>query len=303
MMAKQQYVWLDGKFVKWEEANVHLLTHSMQYGSGMFEGIRSYETDKGAAVFRLSDHIRRFTNSIKIYGMPCKFTQKQLEGAVTATIAKNGLTDSYIRPFIFYKDVGIGFNVKGKGTSVAIMAVPFGSLFEDHMKGLRCKTSTWLRINSGILPSTAKASGNYLNSLIASQEANNSGYDETIMLTNMGMVAEGPGENIFVVQDNVLITPPKSADILVGITRDAILKLAEHAGIKTEERDLRKDELYTSDEVFFTGTAAEVTPIVSVDSRIVGAGKPGPITLVLADKYSKTVHGKTKEFGQWLTYV
>ncbi len=301
-MKNQQYLWLDGKLIKFEAAKVHILTHSLQYGSGVFEGIRCYKTPTGPAVFRLHDHMKRLVNSAKTYGMPLKFTTKQLEGAAITTMSKNGLEEAYIRPFAFYSDVGIGFNVKGKQTSVAIAAVHFGSLFNPS-KGIRCKVSSWLRINSSILPVGAKASGNYLNSLLASQEANNSGYDEAILLSGDGKVAEGPGENIFVVQDGVVITPPKSSDILVGITRDSVLKIAENIGLEVEERDLRREELYTSDEVFFTGTAAEVTPIISVDSRQVGDGKPGPMTTMLSDRYSRIVRGGDKEFASWLTYV
>ncbi len=297
------YIWLDGRFIRWEDAKVHLLTHSLQYGSGIFEGIRCYSTARGPAIFRLHEHITRFMESMKIYCVPVKATQRQIEQATIQIIRKNKMPDAYIRPFAFYNGVGIGFSTAGLGASVSIMAVRFGNLFQGHQNGLRCKTSTWHRINSGILPAGAKASGNYPNSILASKEAKDAGYDEAILMSDSGMVAEGPGENIFIVKDDVLVTPPRSANILMGITRDSIIRIAQSSGVRVEERDIRKEELYTSDEVFFSGTAAEITPIISVDSRSVGGAKPGPITLSLAAKYSSIAHGESKEFGGWLTYV
>lgn len=302
-MPNSQYIWMDGKFVRHEDANVHILTHSLQYGSGVFEGLRCYSTDKGPAIFRLNDHTKRLFKSAKIYGMPLNFKVGDIDKATVQTIKKNRLDSAYIRPFIFYKNAGIGYNVRDKSTSIAIAALKFGNLFEGHSKGLRCKIATWHRIDSSILPTGAKASGNYLNSILASQEAINSGYDEAILMSGKGLIAEGPGENIFMVQDNVLITPPKSAGILLGITRDSIIKIAENVGLEVEERDIRREELYTSDEIFFTGTAAEVTPVISVDSRDIGSGKTGPITNMLSDRYSKIVHGEDREFSQWLTFV
>lgn len=304
-MPKQQFIWLDGKMVKFEDANVHILTHSLQYGSGIFEGIRCYRTSEGPEIFRLDDHIKRFLNSAKIYGMLVKFNAKEIKAGIKSTVTKNGLSEAYIRPFIFYNDIGIGFNTKGKSTSIAIAAIPFGSLFGQagENKGIRCKVSSWLRINSSTLPVEAKASGNYLNSIIASIEANESGYDEAILMSSFGKVAEGPGENIFVVQDGTLITPPKSSDILLGITRDTIIKIAGDMDIEVNERDIKREELYISDEVFFCGTAAEVTPIISVDSRKVGDGKPGPMAKMLSNRYSKIVGGEDKKFRDWLTFV
>lgn len=302
-MADANYVWLDGRFVRFEDAKVHVLTHSLQYGSGVFEGIRCYNTRRGPAIFRLHEHAKRFFNSAKIYGMPLKFNIRQFEEANIALINKNKLDSAYIRPFAFYKDIGIGFNVRGKTTSLSISALKFGNLFEDEPKGVRCKVSSWLRINSSILPASAKVSGNYINSILASKEANDSGYDEAILMSSLGTVAEGPGENIFIVEDNVLITPPKSANILLGITRDSIIKIAESTGLQVEERDIRREELYDCDEIFFTGTAAEITPIISVDSKITGNGKIGPITSQLKDRYSKIATGEDKEFVHWLTFT
>ncbi|MDE1859518.1 MAG: branched-chain amino acid transaminase [Candidatus Micrarchaeota archaeon] len=302
-MTQANYIWLDGNFVKFEDAKVHVLTHSLQYGSGVFEGIRCYNTSKGPAIFRLHDHARRFFDSAKIYKLPLKITQKQFEEAIVELINKNKLSSAYIRPFGFYKDIGIGFNVKGKSSSVAIAAIEFGALFDDHGKGIRCKVSSWERINSTIIPAGAKISGNYINSILASLEANDAGYDEAILMSGTGTVAEGPGENLFIVNDNTLITPPKSANILLGITRDSVIKIAQRAGIDVKERDIRREELYTSDEIFFSGTAAEITPIVSVDSRDIGNGKIGPVTSMLKDKYARVARGEEKEFSSWLTFT
>ena len=303
-MSDTSYIWLDGKIAKREETKVDILTHSLQYGSGIFEGIRCYETPKGPAIFRLHDHVKRFFNTAKIYDMQLNVTPKQIEEAACDIVSKNKLKNAYIRPFAFYNSVGIGFNTKGKTTSVAVAAVPFGNLFGERKDGLRCKISSWHRINSESLPAGAKGSTNYVNSILASKDAQSSGYDEAILLSNSGKtVAEGPGENIFVVQDGVLITPPKSADILLGMTRDTIIKLAVRSGITVQERELRREELYTSDEAFFSGTAAEIQPIISVDSRQIGNAKPGPLTLSISKKYFELVKGENKELSSWLTIV
>jgi branched-chain amino acid aminotransferase len=302
-MASNRYVWLDGRFVDYENAVVPLLTHSLQYGSGIFEGIRAYEAKKGTAIFRLDDHVRRFFNTAEIYGMKLPVDRKRLHNAIVSTVAKNKLDACYIRPFGFYNDQQIGLSPAGKKVSVAVAAVPFGSYFANKNKGIRCKVSSWQRINSLIMPPEAKGSGNYLNSILASMEAKRAGADEAILLSHDGYVAEGPGENIFLAQDGRLVTPSKDADILLGITRDSIIKLAEAEGLVVEERGVHKEELYTSDEIFFTGTAAELTPIVSVDSRRIGNGKTGPITRMLLDAYYDAVTGQNEEFSDWLTFV
>lgn len=299
----QQYIWFDGKFKKFEDVKVHILTHSLQYGSGIFEGIRCYQTNKGPAIFRLKDHVDRFFRSAEIYEMDLGYTKKEFSDAIIKTLKKNKLSSAYIRPFAFYDDQRIGLDVTGKKISVSVITVPFGNYFSGRDKGIKCKISSWRRFNSSILPPEAKASGNYINSIIASIDAKNSGADEAIILSYDGNVAEGPGENIFVVEDAKLITPPKSADILMGITRDSIIKIAENMGLVVEERDVHKEELYTADEAFFTGTAAEITPIINIDSRRIGKGKPGPITTMLASKFYEIVAGIDKEFEDWLTFV
>jgi branched-chain amino acid aminotransferase len=304
-MAKKiptQYVWLDNKMVKAGDAKVPIMTHSLQYGSGIFEGIRAYETDNGTAVFRLNEHVHRFANSMKIYSMVHGYTEKQLREAILKVVKTNGIGSGYIRPFAFYNDDQIGLSTAGKKVSVFIAARPFGKYFTNQ-GGIACKVSSWCRINSSILPVEAKASGNYLNSIIASMEAKRTGFDEAIMMSQNGYVAEGPGENIFLVKDNVLITPDKGSDILLGITRDSLIKMAESIGMEVRERQIHREELYTADEVFFSGTAAELTPITSVDGTKVSAGAVGPMTKILAGAFDEVVHGRNKDFEGWLTYV
>ena len=302
-MEAKQYIWFDGKFVEFEKANVHVLTHSLQYGSGIFEGMRAYETADGPAIFRLDDHVNRLLNSAKIYGMDLGFSKEQLRDAAISTVRRNRLAECYIRPFSFYNDARIGVNPIGRKISTIIAAIPFGNYFQNKGKGISCKISSWHRINSQILPPQAKASGNYLNSVLASLEAKNAGADEAIMLSGNGYVAEGSGENIFLVEGNVLVTPSAESDILLGITRDSIIKLAKSMGMEVEERKVHREELYTSDEVFFTGTAAEITPIIRIDSKRVGKGHPGPVTTMLSENYVKAVKGEMEEFEEWPTYV
>jgi branched-chain amino acid aminotransferase len=302
-MKAKQYVWFDGKHVAFEDAKVHVLTHSLQYGSGIFEGLRAYKTQKGTAVFRLNDHVKRFFNTAKIYDMALGFSRDEIQDAILSTVKRNGLEEGYIRPFAFYNDQQIGLNPTGKKVSVFIAAVPFGSYFANKDKGIKCKVSSWRRINSEILPPEAKACGNYLNSILCSTEAKRAGADEAILLSCNGYVAEGPGENIFLVQGGKLVTPSRESDILLGLTRDSIIKLAENKGLLVEERFVHREELYTSDEVFFTGTAAELTPIVEIDSIKIGKGVVGPITKMLGEEFSGVINNEHPEFSDWLTYI
>ena len=297
-------VWLEGKIIDSDKATVPILTHSLQYGSGIFEGIRVYETSKGVAIFRLGDHIRRFLNSAKVYSMKLNYGFDEITDACIKLVKTNGLASGYVRPFAFYHDTRIGVSTEGKGVSVFIAALPFGDYFDGkHEKGVTCKISSWHRINSSILPVEAKASGNYLNSIISSNEARSVGFDEAILTSGDGYVAEGPGENIFLVKDGKLITPGAGADILMGITRDSIIKIAMNSGIGIEERAVHREELLTADEVFFAGTAAEITHIRRIDSVIINDGVAGPLTKMLAQKYSDAAHGKDPEFMNWLTFV
>lgn len=298
-----QYVWRDGKFVDYEKATVHVLTHSLQYGSGIFEGIRSYETEGNVAIFRLQDHVRRFLNSAKICNMKLDNSYDDIFFAIKELVKRNGLKKSYIRPFAFYNDPHIGLDTAGKKIGVVIAAVPFGNYFKNKDSGIKCNVSALRRINPSVLPTQAKASGNYVNSILASIDAKNQGADDAILISNEGFVAEGPAENIFLVSEGKLLTPSKEANILLGITRDTIIRLANSMGIEVEERQIHKEELYTAEEVFFTGTAAEITSIVSVDSRRVGNGKQGDMTKTLERVYLDTVVGKNHKFKDWLTEV
>lgn len=295
--------WLNGQFVEESKAKVPILTHSLQYGSGIFEGIRAYETPNGPSIFRLREHIIRFLNTAKIYRMKLGFSLEELENATKEVVKINNLKSCYIRPFAFYDDDHIGVVTNGKKVSTFIAAIPFGKYFTEADAGLRCKVSSWHRIDSSILPIQAKASGNYLNSVIAIHDAHESGYDEAILTTRDGYVAEGPGENIMMVKDGEILTPGKESAILLGITRDSILKLAKDLGYTVKERLIHREELYTADELFFAGTAAEVTPILNVDGIEIGNGKTGMITAKIRDEYFNIVSGKNPKYSSWLTPV
>ena len=296
-------VWLDGNIMWYDKAKVPILTHSMQYGSGIFEGIRAYPAKNGTGIFRLKEHIKRFLESTKIYSMDIRYDAHDIEDAIVETVRINRLKSCYIRPFAFYSDDRIGLGVSGKKTSVFIAAIPFSDYFGNGGRGLKAKVSSWRRINSDVLPVEAKASGNYLNSMISSIEAKASGFDEAILLSKNGYVSEGSAENIFIVKNGTLVTPHKSSDILLGITRDTIIKLGEVSSIVVEERDIHKEELYTADEIFFSGTAAGIAPIVNVDGISIRNGKIGPITKMIAEKYAEAVSGMNMDFEEWVTYV
>lgn len=301
---KDLKVWLDGKMVGHTEASVPILTHSLQYGSGIFEGIRAYATEEGTSIFRLDDHIRRFMNTAKMHQMDLGYGMEELKGAVIESIKANGLTSCYIRPFAFYNNDEIGLATEGKKISVAIAALPFGAYFgEGKERGIRCKTASWKRIGSDVLPIEAKSSGNYINSIMANREARSAGFDEAILLSRDGHIAEGPGENIFLVENGTLFTPDRGSDILMGITRDTLIWLARGQGMEVKEERLHREMLYSCDEAFFSGTAAELTPIVEVDGIKVGQGNVGGITETLATAYSEVVTGKNKTFAHWLTAV
>jgi len=294
-------VWMDGKLMDYSDCKVPILTHSLQYGSGIFEGIRSYKGDDGVFIFRLDDHVRRFLNSMKIYSINTSFSFDQIKSAIINVVRANNLDGSYIRPFAFYNDDSIGLTTKNKKVSIFIAALPFGKYFTNP-DGIKCKVSSWERIDSSILPVQAKASGNYANSIIASNEAESLGYDEAI-ITSKGKVAEGPGENIFMIKDGDIITPPISDNILIGITRDSIGKLSKDLDLNLIERSIARDELYTADELFFAGTAAEITPIVKVDNVIIRDGKVGEVTSKLSKYYHEVATGKVPKYKDWLVKV
>lgn len=303
-MEKAEKIWMNGKFIDWEDAKIHVLVHSLHYGSGIFEGLRCYETEKGPAIFRLQDHMKRLFESAKIYMIGIPYSQKELEQVAVKLVRMNKLRQCYIRPIVFYGYGDLRLNPKRNPVETVIAAYPFKYFGGEAMKkGVRCKISSWCRITSIVLPPQAKSCGNYVNSILANLEAKAAGYDEAILENVNGYVAEGPGENIFLVRDGVLMTPSLDAGILRGITRHTIITLARDMGIPFRERDIPREELFIADEVFLTGTAAEVTPVREVDNRIVGNGKPGPITQKLQKKFFEITRGKDKNYSNWLTPV
>lgn len=298
-------IWMDGKLFPWEEAKIHVLTHTLHYGLGVFEGIRCYKTEEGPAVFRLRDHIRRLENSARIMGMGLPYSFEELVAAVKDTIRANEIEECYIRPIAFYGYGEMGLNPKNSPVNVAIAVWPWGTYLgkEGLEKGVRAVVSSWLRIDPRILPPQSKTVANYTNSILAKLEALRGGYDEAILLNAQGYVTEGPGENIFIVKDETLFTPPISSGALAGITRDSVLKIADDMKIEAREENISRDQLYRADEAFFTGTAAEVTPIKEIDGRQIGNGAKGPITEKIQSKFFNIVRGREPKFKHWLDYV
>jgi len=284
-------IWFDGELIDYSEAKVHVLTHALHYGSGVFEGIRAYETDRGTGVFHLTDHMRRLQRSAAQYYMEIPFTTEDLCRATHETISANRLPACYIRPLVFRGAGEMGVNPLNCPVHVMIAVWKWGAYLGDEAitNGIRCMISSWRRIGPNTIPATAKASGQYLNSQLAKIEALKHGYDEAILLNEQGMIADGSGENVFAVMDGTLYTPPVSASCLPGITRHAVMEMAASIGIETVERDLTRAELYFADEVFLTGTAAEVTPVASLDDHHIGKG---PITEQIQEIFFDTVHGK-----------
>ena len=297
-------IWMDGEFVPWREAKIHVLTHTLHYGMGVFEGVRAYETDKGAAIFRLQEHTDRLFRSAHILQMPMPYSKDELNQATIDAVEKNNLDSAYIRPMCFYGSEGMGLRADNLKVHVMIAAWHWGSYLgaEGLEKGIRIRTSSYTRHHVNITMCKAKANGNYMNSMLALQEALTCGYDEAMLLDNEGYVAEGSGENIFLVRDGVIYTPTLTS-ALDGITRATLMTLADELGIPVKEKQITRDEVYVADEVFFTGTAAEVTPIREVDNRQIGEGKRGPITEKLQTLYFDIVQGRVAEKTQWLTYV
>jgi branched-chain amino acid aminotransferase len=300
-----KYIWANGKLVNWEDAKVHVMTHGLHYGTGVFEGIRSYQTPLGPAVFRLKDHLDRMDASARILRMQLPYSSEQLRSAVRELIKKNGLTDAYIRPIAFFGVSGIGVNPTGYPVDLFIAAFHFGAyLGEDGLKkGIRVGISSWRRISPASLATMGKICGHYVNSALAITEAKAAGYDEAILLNEENYVAEGSGENIFIVKDDVLKTPPLSAGILPGITRDTVMRIAKEEAYRVEETNITRSELYVADEVFMVGTAAEITPIREIDQRPVGKGMPGPVTKRLQDRFWKIVKGENELYHSWLDFV
>jgi branched-chain amino acid aminotransferase len=303
-MKAQSKIWMDGKFVDWDDAKIHVLTHGLHYGMAVFEGIRSFSTPDGPAIFRLNEHIERFLNSAKIYRMDLGYSGKELAKACVDLIRKNKVPDSYIRPIAFTGYGLMGLNPLPSKISVAIASWEWGAYLgpESTAKGVKATISSWVRIDSRALPLQAKCAANYANSALAKMEALAGGYDEAILLNSQGVVAEGPGENIFRVKDGILSTPPASSGILRGITRDSVIQFAHDLKIKFYRNDATKEELYTSDEVFFSGTAAGIAKVREVDGRKIGYDGT-PITDRIAKLYDQATHGRAKQYSKWLTRV
>jgi branched-chain amino acid aminotransferase len=302
---KTEKIWMDGVFVNWDDAKIHILTHALHYGTGVFEGIRCYETARGPAVFRLRDHMKRLYNSAKIHTMEIPYRMDELTRAVKETVKINKVRECYIRPIVYRGYGEMGLNPLRNPVNVAVAVWPWGTYLgeEGLRKGVRCKVSSWMRIDTRILPPLAKSTANYLNSVLAKLEALSCGYDEAILLNMNGYVSEGPGENIFMVKDGCLVTPPRSSGALYGFTMDSVMELAKDMSIPTLEREIIRDELYMADEVFFTGTAAELTPIREIDGRVIGSGSVGPLTKQLQDKFFRVIRGEDPKFEKWLDYV
>ena len=295
---------MDGELIAWDEAKVHILTHTLHYGLGAFEGIRCYGTVSGPAVFRLKEHIKRLFKSAKIFLLEIPYTEDQIEEAVIKTVQANGMRECYIRPLVYIGYGAMGLDPRGNPVNVAIAVWPWGAyLGEEGLKnGIRVKTSSFVRNHINANMSHGKVCGYYVNSQIAKKEAISCGYDEALLLDTEGFVSEGSGENIFIVRDGRLKTTPLTS-ILEGITRDSIITIAGDEGIEVVEERFTRDEVYISDEAFFTGTAAEVTPIRELDGRVMGDGKPGRITRKLQDIFFSIVRGENKKYSRWLTPV
>lgn len=298
------HIWFDGKMVPWREAKIHVLTHTLHYGMGVFEGVRAYHTDQGAAIFRLEDHTNRLFDSAKIMRMEMPFTKDDINQAQIDAVKVNNLDSAYLRPMCFYGSEGMGLRADGLKVHCIVAAWEWGAyLGEENMtKGIRIKTSSFTRHHVNITMCKAKANGHYINSMLALQEALTDGYDEALLLDNEGYVAEGSGENFFIIKDGIIYTPDLTS-ALNGITRKTIMSLANDLGLQIVEKRITRDEVYVADEAFFSGTAAEVTPIRELDNRPIGEGTRGPITEKLQTLYFDVVHGREPRYSHWLTPV
>lgn len=297
-------IWMDGELVDWREARLHVLAHTLHHGMGVFEGVRAYAADRGTAIFRLDDHVRRFFESAHTLQMALPFTPEQIAAAHAEVVRANGLTQCYLRPIAFYGGERVGVSARGNRVHVAIAAWPWDAYLgaQAHERGIRVKISSFSRIHHGSLLTKAKACGHYINSMLAHQEAVQSGYGEALMLDPSGYVAEASTSNLFMLRHGEFVTPPRTA-ILEGITRDTVIRLSEVAGVPVIERNITRDELYTADECFLTGTAAELTPVVEVDNRRIGRGEPGALTRRMQAAYVEVTRGRMSEFQDWLTFV
>jgi len=298
-------IWMDGELVAWQDAQVHVLSHALHYGSGVFEGIRAYETVRGPAVWHLDEHLRRLFRSAKLYHMEIPYSHEALVEATKDVIRANGLRSCYIRPLVYRGYGEMGVNPLQAPINVTIAVWPWGAyLGEDALEqGVRIKVSSWRRNSQNSLPAGAKATGQYINSVLAKVESLKAGYDEAILLNEAGTITDGSGENVFIVRDGVLTTPPTQAGCLDGITRNTVIQLARDLGYTVREENLVRTDLYNAEECFFTGTAAELTPIREVDDRVVGEGHRGPVTKELQSAFFAATKGDNPRYADWLTYV
>jgi branched-chain amino acid aminotransferase len=298
-MQETEKIWMNGELVDWADARIHVGAHGLHYGTGVFEGIRCYDTERGPAVFRLTDHLERLENSAKLLYMQLPYSVEELRAACFDAIAANGLPACYLRPIAFYGYGELGVHTGANPVDVVIMSFPWGAyLGEDGQRqGIRAMISSWRRVGPNTIPHAAKATGVYLNSMLATHEARRAGYDEAILLTEDGHIADGPGETIFMVKDGTVFTPDLSSSILPGITRDTIIQIGQDLGYTVVEKALIRSDLYTADEVFMAGTAVEVTPLRSIDDHEIGVG---PVTLALQKAYEDTVQGRSDRWSHWL---
>ncbi len=298
-------IWMDGELVDWADAKVHVLSHAVHYGSGVFEGIRAYETSRGAAVWHLHEHLKRLLRSAKLYHMDIPFSLEAITDATKEVIRANGLNACYVRPIALRGYGELGVNPLNAPVNVFIAVWPWGAYLGEEAleRGVRIKIASWRRNSQNSLPSAAKASGQYINGVLAKIESLKAGYDEAVLLNEQGTVTDGSGENLFIVRDRVLTTPPLSAGCLDGITRSSVTTIARDLGYEVTEEQLVRTDLYNADECFFTGTAAEITPIREVDDRPVGEGHRGPITKELQGAFFAATKGETDRYADWLTYV
>jgi len=304
MADRDGFIWKDGKLIPWREATTHVLTHSLHYGLAVFEGLRVYDTADGPAIFRLIEHTQRLVNSARIYMMDIPYSQETLMEAQREVVRANKLRECYIRPIVFYGSEKMGVSTIGATVHVAIAAWPWGAyLGEEAIEhGIRVKVSSFARHHVNVTMPRAKVAGAYANSILANLEATKDGYDEALLLDTQGFIAEGAGENLFIVKDSVLIEP-EIASALTGITRDSVIQIANGMGLEVQSRRLTRDDIYLADEAFFTGTAAEITPIRELDNRPIGGGYRGPVTAKLQAKFFDAVNGRATEYKHWLTKV
>jgi branched-chain amino acid aminotransferase len=301
---KTEWVWMSGKLVRWNEATVHVSAHGLHYGSGVFEGMRCYETEEGPALFRLDAHLDRLFYSAAVYGLAIPYSHEEISEAICETIQKNDFTSCYVRPICFYGSGALGVNPSRCPVETVILVWPWGAYLGDDAleRGVKVTISSWTKFHSRMLPTTAKACGGYMNSILAVSEAARGSFDEAILLDAEGNIAEGAGENLFIVRDGRVITNDERSSILLGITRDSCIKIARDLGYRVEVRPIRMKDLYSADEAFFTGTAAEVTPIREVDGTVIGSGER-PVTERIKQAYFDAVNGRDEKYKGWLRYV